>query len=112
MPEQTRESVGHVTVNEHVPTEKFSRFVEEKVQAWMSDHHAQDGAPSEYEVAFFDEDTLGQVSCLIVVHCGGQLWRAWETSDNPRTALDRSLMSLTIDDEASSANLNSGSSVH
>ena len=95
------EQMGHVTVNEHVPTEKFNRFVDEKVKAWVADHQADgDEQPSEYEVAFFDEDTLGEVSCLVVIHCGGQLWRAWESGDNPRTALARSLEHLAVDDEA------------
>ncbi len=95
------EQMGHVTVNEHVPTEKFNRFVDEKVKAWIADHQGSDeDQPSEYEVAFFDEDTLGEVSCLVVIHCGGQLWRAWETGDNPRIALARSLEHLAVDDEA------------
>ena len=96
------EQLGHVTVNEHVPTEKFNRFVDEKVKAWIADHQSatNDDQPSEYEVAFFDEDTLGEVSCLVVIHCGGQLWRSWETGDNPRTALARSLETLVVDDEA------------
>ncbi len=112
MPEQMREPNGHVTVNEHVPTEKFSRFVEEKVQSWMSEHHAKDGSPSEYEVAFFDEDVLGEVSCLIVIHCGGQLWRAWESGDTPRAALAKTIESLAVDDEATSADSGQGPMVH
>ena len=94
------EQMGHVTVNEHVPTEKFNRFVDEKVKAWIADHDADDGEPTEYEVAFFDEEPLGEVSCLVVIHTGGQLWRAWETADNPRAALARSLEGLHVDDEA------------
>ena len=103
MPEQIKESYGHVTVNEHVPTEKFSRFVDEQVKKWMGGHQGQDGVASEYEVAFFDEETLGEVSCLVVVHCGGQLWRAWQSGDNPREALARSLDHLSIDDETASS---------
>lgn len=106
--DEQQESIGHVTVNEHTPTEKFTRYVDEKVKGWMSDHQDADGAPTEYEVAFFDEDVLGEVSCLVVVHCGGQLWRAWETGENPRTALARSLERLAIDDEASSTEITNG----
>lgn len=95
------EQMGHVTVNEHVPTEKFNRYVDEKVKAWIGDHEGEATQPAEYEVAFFDEDTLGEVSCLVVIHCGGQLWRAWETGDNPRTALARSLEQLVVDDGVS-----------
>lgn len=102
MPEQIRVGSGHVTVNEHVPTEKFNRYVDEKVQMWMKEHRGQETNASEYEVAFFDEDTLGEVSCLIVIHSEGQLWRAWETGDSPRSALARSLEHLRIDDEATS----------
>jgi hypothetical protein len=107
--------MGHVTVNEHVPTEKFNRFVDEKVKAWIADHQdANTEQPSEYEVAFFDEDSLGEVSCLVVIHCDGQLWRAWETGDNPRMALARSLEFLAVDDEASAteAEAVSSSTVH
>lgn len=103
MPEPIKVSNGHVTVNEHVPTEKFSRYVDEKVKSWLSDHQGQDGAAAEYEVAFFDEDALGEVSCLVVMHCGGQLWRAWDRGDSPREALARSLEHLAIDDEATSS---------
>jgi|GEM_PF-4050218 len=110
------EQMGHVTVNEHVPTEKFNRFVDEKVKAWIADHQGEQTEPeaSEYEVAFFDEETLGEVSCLVVVHCGGQLWRAWETGDNPRTALARSLEHLAVDDEATAteAEANNSKMVH
>ena len=108
------DQMGHVTVNEHVPTEKFNRFVDEKVKTWIGDHEGADGQPSEYEVAFFDEDTLGEVSCLVVIHCGGQLWRAWESGDNPRIALQRSLEQLAVDDEASASesSVQSPSTVH
>lgn len=97
------QQTGHVTVNEHVPTEKFNRFVDEKVKAWIADHQGDEPSPSDYEVAFFDEEALGEVSCLVVVHCGGQLWRAWEVGDNPRLALARSLDRLVVDDEATAS---------
>ena len=108
------EQMGHVTVNEHVPTEKFNRYVDEKVKVWIDDHQDAEEELAEYEAAFFDEDTLGEVSCLVVVHCGGQLWRAWESGDNPRVALQRSLENLTVDDEASAneASVTTSSAVH
>jgi hypothetical protein len=98
-----REPSGHVTVNERVPTDRFNEYVEEKIAGWIQDHRIQQTDDLEYEVAFFDEDSLGEVSCLIVVHTDGQLWRAWETADNPRAALSRSLECLTVNDENSSA---------
>lgn len=93
-----RDPVGHVTVNERIPSQRFSRFVDEKIKDWMHDHNLAD-APSEYEVAFFDEDPLGEISCLVVIHSGENLWRSWETADNPRLALRRSLESLRSESE-------------
>lgn len=84
---------GHVTVNERMPTQRFHRFVEEKIKDWLHAHQV-DESKAEYEVAFFDEDPLGEISCLVVLHTGDQLWRAWETADNPRVALTRSLDGL------------------
>jgi hypothetical protein len=93
-----RELNGHITVNEHVPTERFHRFVDEKVKDWLKDHGFENTA-SEYEVAFFDEDVLGEVSCLVVLQLGDQMWRSWETADNPRAALTRTLDHLTIEED-------------
>lgn len=94
-----QEPHGHVTVNERVPTQRFHRFVDEKVRDWMREHHVDDD-PAEYEVAFFDEEPLGEISCLVVVQSGDHFWRSWETADNPRLALRRSLEQLKV--EASS----------
>jgi hypothetical protein len=93
--------MGHVTVNEHAPSEKFNQFVDEKVRNWIGDHEGADVQQSDYEVAFFDEEMIGEVSCLVVIHCGGQLWRAWESGDNPRSALQRGLEQLVVDEDAS-----------
>lgn len=100
-----QEAHGHVTMNEQVPSERFSRFVEEKVQDWMKDHgfDMAKGAAT-YEVAFFDEEALGQVSCLVIIQRGNELWRAWEEGDNPRTALSRSLEHLKIEEDESIVN--------
>lgn len=48
-------------------------------------------------MAFFDEDSIGEVSCLVVVQAGGQMYRAWETADEPRLALKRSLEHIKSD---------------
>lgn len=96
---------GHVTVNERVPSQRFNRFVDESIREWMRDQGLDD-EPSEYEVAFFDEDPIGETSCLIVVQVGGELWRSWETADNPRVALQRSLEQLKRDREAESTQSN------
>lgn len=93
-----RDPVGHVTVNERIPSQRFSRFVDEKIKDWIHDNDL-DETPAEYEVAFFDEDPLGEISCLVVIHSGESLWRSWETADNPRLALKRSLEQLKIDGE-------------
>lgn len=87
------EPSGHVTINERMPTQRFYRFVDEKIRDWVREN-GLDNKPVDYEVAFFDEDPLGEVSCLIVLNAGGQLWRSWETADNPRLALCRSIESL------------------
>jgi hypothetical protein len=92
------ESTGHVTVNERVPSQRFHRFVDEQIKAWLKENNLTE-SPTEYEVAFFDEDSLDESSCLIVIHAGETLWRAWETADNPRSALRLSLENLRIDGE-------------
>jgi len=94
-----QDSIGHVTVNERVPTQRFHRFVEEKLKDWIRDHGLSEQHDLEYEVAFFDEESLGEVSCLVVIHAGDNLWRSWETADNPRIALARSLENMKIEDE-------------
>ncbi len=85
-----REPLGHVTINERIPSQRFHRFVDEKIKDWMHDHQLED-RPAEYEVAFFDEDSLGEISCLVVIQAGPKSWRSWETADNPRLALSRSI---------------------
>ena len=112
------ESIGHVTVNERVPSLRFHKFVDERMQGWMREHlngsnfgsHTDrevsiEASASEiafnetdYEVSFFDEDPLGEISCLVVVQSGETLWRAWESADNPRAALSRSLEHLHTSD--------------
>lgn len=91
--QQIYETTGHVTINERMPTQRFNRFVDERIRDWVREHNL-DGRPVDYEVAFFDEDPLGEVSCLIVLNAGGRLWRSWETADNPRLALMRSIENL------------------
>lgn len=93
-----RDPNGHVTVNERVPSHRFHRFVDEKIKDWMRDHQISE-QPAEYEVAFFDEDPLGEISCMVVIHSGKKLWRSWETADNPRLALRRSLEQLRSEQE-------------
>lgn len=90
------EASGRVTVNEHMPSQRFHRFVDEKIRDWMEAHQLT-GRPLDYDVAFFDEDPLGEVSCLIVINASGHLWRAWETADNPRVALSRSIENLRME---------------
>ncbi len=86
-------SFGHVTINERNPSSRFSRFVDERMKDWMRDY-LDDLPETDYEVSFFDEDPLGEISCLVIVQSGETLWRAWESADNPRTALKRSLHHL------------------
>lgn len=105
-----REASGHITVNERQPTDRFNDYVEEKIQLWLKEHRAniaiEPQTAPEYEVAFFDEETLGEVSCLVVIHDGFQLWRAWETSSNPRLALGQSLAALKVDEDISASEAN------
>jgi hypothetical protein len=79
-------AAGHVTVNERIPSQRFTRFVDQQIKNWIREHEI-DRFTTEYEVAFFDEESLGEVSCLVVVQSGTQLWRAWESADNSRAAL-------------------------
>lgn len=102
-----REANGHISVNENAPTERFNAYVEEQVAAWIRAHESSSTTVSEttpeYEVAFFDEEAVGEISCLVVIHINDQLWRAWETADNPRAALARTLAALSVDDAATEA---------
>jgi hypothetical protein len=91
-------SHGHVTMNEQPASQRFHRFVDEKIKNWMRIHNLAD-KPSEYEVAFFDEEPMGEVSCLVVIQSGRHLWRSWETADNARIALSRSIENLKADDD-------------
>ena len=90
--------IGHVTVNERMPSQRFNRFVEEKVQGWLRDN-SMDAAPVDFEVAFFDEEPLGEVSCLVVISSEGQMWRSWESADNPRLALRRTMENIRPDSD-------------
>ena len=89
-------SFGHVTINERNPSSRFNRFVDERMKDWMRDY-LDDLPDTDYEVSFFDEDPLGEISCLVIVQSGETLWRAWESADTPRTALKRSLHHLHTD---------------
>lgn len=93
-----REPVGQVTVNERTPSHRFHRFVDEKIKDWMKDHELVDES-ADYEVAFFNEDSLGEISCLVVIHSGNALWRSWETAGSPQLALRRSLEHLRPEDD-------------
>lgn len=81
---------GHVTVNERIPSERFTRFVDEKMKDWVRDQEIAADA-FDYEVSFFDEDSIDEVSCMALVQAGSHIWRSWETADNPRLALRRAL---------------------
>lgn len=102
-----REANGHISVNETAPTERFNHYVEEQIATWIQSHDSQALSASattpEYEVAFFDEEAIGEISCLVVIHINDQLWRAWETAENPRAALARTLGALSVDDAATDA---------
>jgi hypothetical protein len=86
----------NVTVNEKSPTPSFNRWVDERVRDWMRDHEIE-GEQTDYEVAFFDEDSIGEVSCLVVIHAGNHVWRSWESASSPRASLSRSLERLHED---------------
>lgn len=88
--------MGQVKFNERSLNDGLQRFVDENIRRWlMAQNIGPD--PTDYEVAFFDEDTLGEVSCLITVNSGARLWRSWETATNPRLAFNRSLEHLHPD---------------
>ena len=90
---QTVESCGRITINERNPNSRLNRYVDEQMKDWMRDH--LDALPeTDYEVSFFDEDPIGEISCLVIVQSGETLWRAWQSADNPRMALKRSLQQL------------------
>jgi hypothetical protein len=86
----------NVTVNERSPSPSLNRAVDERIRDWMRDHEI-DGEKTDYEVAFFDEDPTGEVSCLVVLHAGEHVWRSWEAAGSPTAALTRSLERLHED---------------
>ncbi len=88
-----RESAGQVKFNERNLNDRLQRFVDEKIRHWIENHEPYEN-PTDYEVAFFDEEALGEISCLIVVQSGAKMWRSWETASNPRLAFSRSLEQL------------------
>lgn len=87
---------GQVTVNERAPNPRFHRFVDESIRDWLRENDIDDHS-TEYQVSFFDEDPLGEVSCMIVLQSGENLWRSWETADNPRIAFRRSLDQMRVE---------------
>jgi hypothetical protein len=84
---------GQVTINQKSPTQTFQRFVDEQVTAWLEAHNLN-VSESVYDVSFFSEEALDEMSCMISIESNGQTWRAWETADNHRIALARSLERL------------------
>ena len=94
-----RENLGEIKFNEHGLSDSgLQRFVDDKMRQWLKSEGLAEG-PTDYEVSFFDEDVLGEVSCMIAVHCGSKSWRSWESADNPRTAFFRSIENLHGDSE-------------
>lgn len=84
------DSLGTVKYNEHLITDRLQRSVDEKLRHWMHEQHL-DGSPARYEVSFFDEDILEEVSCMVLVQSGNREWRSWETAANARQAFSLSL---------------------
>jgi hypothetical protein len=95
------DSSGQITINERSPSHRFHRFVDEKVRNWMKGNELVNDA-AEYEVAFFNEEVIGEVSCLVVIHSGATHWRSWEAASNPQLALRRSLEHLHVDSDSTS----------
>lgn len=91
------ETVGKISVNEKNPTSRLQRYVQERIKLWLDSQDLDKQTPSDYEVAFFDEDAIGEVSCLITVQAGETQWRSWETGESPQAALNRSLENMHID---------------
>ena len=83
----------NVTVNEKSPSPSLNRVVDERIRDWMREHEI-DGEQTDYEVAFFDEESTGDISCLVVIHAGNHLYRSWESSPTPKAALKKSLARL------------------
>jgi hypothetical protein len=91
------DTVGRISVNEKTPNSRLQRYVEEKVKQWLVSQDLSDGGPADFEVAFFNEDTPNEVSCLITIQAGETQWRSWETGESPQAALNRSLDNMHLD---------------
>ena len=85
--------VGQVTFNDRAATALLEGYVDDQVRSWLDGRNESD--LTRYEVAFFDEDSLSEVSCLVALFSDGRLLKSWESADDPRLALKRSLDNLT-----------------
>lgn len=91
------ETVGRISVNDQNPTSRLQRYVEERVKRWLVSQELDEAKPMDFEVAFFNEEVVGEVSCLITVQAGETQWRSWETGESPQSALNRSLENMHVD---------------
>ncbi len=92
------DSLGSVKYNERTLHDRLSRDVDEKMRHWLRERRLDEG-PSGYEVSFFDEDILEEVSCLIMVQARNRRWRSWETAPNARQAFILSIERLRLSEQ-------------
>ena len=93
---------ARITVNDRSADAEFASHVNSEIERWASNagldlsagDSENDSAARDFQVAFFDEDHVGKVSCLIVVKECERLWRAWESASDLRQALTMSLSTL------------------
>lgn len=85
-----------VSFNEQGCDTQLEKFVDTNIRTWIDSSGIGDEL-TDYEVEFFAEESIGNVSCLIVVQSGPKMWRSWETGDDPQTAFYRSLENLQKD---------------
>lgn len=88
---------GQITYNDKTTDSRFNRFVEEKIKGWIQQNFSMEDENSSFHVAFFDESSIGEVSCLLEVTVNNDHWRSWEMADNARVALSRSIDQLAIE---------------
>lgn len=92
------DSLGMVKFNERILNDRLQRFVDEHMRQWLRDQGIEiESEPANYEVSFFNEDVLDEVSCLITAQSGSRSWRSWETAPNARLAFGLSLERLHLD---------------
>lgn len=84
---------GIVTYNEAMSNPLLNNYVEERMDEWLVKHHMEDNV-MDYEVAFFDEESPEDISCLVLLQMGPYICQSWQNGVSTEEALEKSLWDL------------------